>query len=504
MSKPSSDFPDLKSSFETRSRSITPTPSATFYQSNAGDLANMSTDKQPNRIPSIVKTIDSVLDTSAAKPAAGPTRPLARIRPSWIGPPRPERPTTPGVSAMKQQVTIHYASPGLQPPVYIFTNLSDPQWEAVQMDDVKNNSGEHRFFKDFMVEEGEYQYKFRLGPGDWWVCDDSGPTVDDGSGNKNNLLVVKGQSTVPDVSPAEQKDDKTTSQSQPQTTSNPPAILLLQPTPQSRSIVSPVGEAPSAPLMKHETFQPDKGSESQQTPEHEVKDPMAHAETPNKTEDTQFLMKHETLTPESKDDDSTSDDNDDDSSSSSSSSEADNGAEDPHSSPLLRHESLVPSSLEQENAPLFRHESIGLAYNHHEAAADDMAADDAVFSSGSDKVTESSVSIPLLPSVREAESEEEEEGLQKIREVEEQEFEKEEATGEEMDPLLEQTPTAPMTPPLTPKEPDDADFEPEFRAEGDVEGTTVVNETIIIEVVEQRRGFLDALLEKMGGSGNAM
>lgn len=31
------------------------------------------------------------------------------------------------------------------------------------------------FIKEIQVEEGtDYQYKFRMGPGDWWVlCDDS-------------------------------------------------------------------------------------------------------------------------------------------------------------------------------------------------------------------------------------------------------------------------------------------------------------------------------------------
>lgn len=52
-------------------------------------------------------------------------------------------------------------------------------------------SGEREFVKTFHAGEGEYQYKFRLGPGDWWVCDEDKPTVDDGLGNRNNVLVVK-------------------------------------------------------------------------------------------------------------------------------------------------------------------------------------------------------------------------------------------------------------------------------------------------------------------------
>ena len=33
------------------------------------------------------------------------------------------------------------------------------------------------FFKNFTdAKEGTHQYKFRLGPGDWWVLDENAPT----------------------------------------------------------------------------------------------------------------------------------------------------------------------------------------------------------------------------------------------------------------------------------------------------------------------------------------
>ena len=32
---------------------------------------------------------------------------------------------------------------------------------------------ELEFFKDFYVAEGHWRYKFRLGPGDWWVCNET-------------------------------------------------------------------------------------------------------------------------------------------------------------------------------------------------------------------------------------------------------------------------------------------------------------------------------------------
>ena len=44
------------------------------------------------------------------------------------------------------------------------------------MEYTKNEDGELEFHKDFEAEEGDYQYKFRLGPGDWWTLDESKPT----------------------------------------------------------------------------------------------------------------------------------------------------------------------------------------------------------------------------------------------------------------------------------------------------------------------------------------
>lgn len=54
-------------------------------------------------------------------------------------------------------------------------------------------SGEWEFAKSFSAVEGEHQYKFRLGPGDWWVCDETQPTVDDGFGDRNNVIVVRNE-----------------------------------------------------------------------------------------------------------------------------------------------------------------------------------------------------------------------------------------------------------------------------------------------------------------------
>lgn len=554
----------------------------------------MASDKQPKKIPTIAQTIDAVLDTSAAKQIL---RPISKLRPSWIGPPAPERPVTPGLQAMKHHVSIEYSSPGLQPPVYIFTSLSNPQWDAVEMQTEQKADGQYRFFKDFDAEEGEYQYKFRLGPGDWWACDETKPTVDDGSGNKNNLIAINPPPTSPDQQSAASNGDKPAIAENPQanqqpsasssdkpaapetspTDSSPPSVVLTRPDPQPQNAVTPAHEdvtsapmlpsnSPSqtdvksqpaltpaheavtapTPLMKHETFVPDKGAEAEQTPEREDRDPFVGGQ--DDAESEQVLMKHETFKPtQAEETDSSSDEDDGDPSSS---SDDDDGPDDEHTSPLLRHESLAPSSKEQEHSPLFRHESIALGYNHHEPAAaymsptrlsrkassassipveadphdptlesfptdhagimdkihrtsttlpadevDDDDNDADASSPISQAMSESSLSPPSLPSVREVEDEEQ---LEKIREAEEVEFEHEEAMGEEMDPMR---PAAPITPPLTPKEPEDADFEPHA---AEPEKQVVIEETIVVEVVEQRKSFSEALLDKVRGRGNAM
>ena len=96
-------------------------------------------------------------------------RPQSNPKPSWVGPIPPPRAITPGVPNMKANVTVSYSQPGLQPPVFIVTSLSEPQWQPVELDFTKKDDGQFHFHKDFSAEEGEHQYKFRLGPGDWWA-----------------------------------------------------------------------------------------------------------------------------------------------------------------------------------------------------------------------------------------------------------------------------------------------------------------------------------------------
>ncbi len=488
----------------------------------------MATEIRKN-VPAIAKTIDAVLDTAPATPLV---RPSAKLRPSWIGPVRPK---SPGLGAMKQHVSVEYSSPGLQPPVYVFTNLSEPQWEPVEMQLEKKADGGSKFTKSFEVEEGEYQYKFRLGPGDWWACDESKAMVDDGSGNKNNLVAVKPEPVKPQTPMPEQpkQDNKglTPVASQPPPTPlplpnpQPPTIgtaqshvtSALTPLKQNvESYIAPViaklkpDEPKATPTIstpephqaslptKHENISAPVGAQSQQTPGHEPSDP---------------LFQH-------------SDDEDDD----------------VHTPPLLRHESLRPSSAEQVHAPLFRHESISMGNNRHDLesitkapanftqravggpqipqgptphapAPEPFPTDLAgvldkirrtVTSLPPDDSSDHSLSSPLSQAVSgsstnslESVDEEAEEELERIREVGEDQYEHEEDDGEEMDPLMEGD--APITPPLTDEEPEDDDFEPKIN-----NPDLLVVKAMIIEGMERPKNLANRLADMVGGEGIAL
>ena len=475
----------------------------------------MSTEKPTRTVPAIAQSIDSILRTPAAKQ---PVRPLAKLRPSWIGPPPSDRPRTPGEApAMKQHVTVEYSSPGLQPPVYILTSLSEPQWEPVEMEAKDKDGAEYRFCRAFDVEEGEYQYKFRLGPGDWWVCDESRPTVDDGMGNKNNLLPVKSQ----ELKAPQLKTEETGSQSAVSAPApKPPAIMVPEqhPPPQSAITPAPHESVAPTPLPKQETFVPNKGSESEQTPDREVSDPLPTEESPD---DAEALVQNT--------------DEESDSSDSESSSNSDSEDETTNS-PLLRHESVSPHSAEQEHAPLFRHESIALGYNHHEPAATTISLttpphqagspahvrykgdvsdlslehfptdhagilakihrtsislpehepmdDDDVLRSPTQALSDMSMSPPALPSVQEADEE-----LERIQQVEKEEYDKEKESGEETDPLRE-----------VESELENEDFEPKVPITEVIE----IDRVIVVEVVERRKSAIASLVEKAGGRNSVL
>ncbi|OLN93895.1 hypothetical protein CCHL11_03402 [Colletotrichum chlorophyti] len=88
-------------------------------------------------------------------------------------------------------VTITYRQPGTQPPIFVAGSFSEPQWEPQEMQFTTEEDGEHTFYKTVEVSPGsQFQYKFRVGVGDWWVLNEDAATVTDDSGNRNNLLTA--------------------------------------------------------------------------------------------------------------------------------------------------------------------------------------------------------------------------------------------------------------------------------------------------------------------------
>lgn len=89
----------------------------------------------------------------------------------------------------KVPLTITYRSPQTQPPLFVAGTFSHPQWVPQEMEYTTGEDGEFTFSKAFYVEpKSKIQYKFRVGPGDWWVLDESAPTVTDDAGNSNNFI----------------------------------------------------------------------------------------------------------------------------------------------------------------------------------------------------------------------------------------------------------------------------------------------------------------------------
>ncbi|EPE28643.1 hypothetical protein GLAREA_09764 [Glarea lozoyensis ATCC 20868] len=88
-------------------------------------------------------------------------------------------------------VTIRFSTPGTQPPIYLAGSFSHPEWDPQEMEHKTKADGELEFTKEVEVQEGkQYQYKFRVGEGEWWVLNEEAPTVTDNIGNRNNLLSV--------------------------------------------------------------------------------------------------------------------------------------------------------------------------------------------------------------------------------------------------------------------------------------------------------------------------
>lgn len=73
----------------------------------------------------------------------------------------------------KVPLTITYRAPQTQPPLFVAGTFSQPQWVPQEMEHTTGEDGEFTFSKAFDVEpNSKIQYKFRVGPGDWWVLDE--------------------------------------------------------------------------------------------------------------------------------------------------------------------------------------------------------------------------------------------------------------------------------------------------------------------------------------------
>jgi hypothetical protein len=76
---------------------------------------------------------------------------------------------------------ISYQGSGIQPPVFLAGSFSSTPWEPKEMEYTKSDAEtDYLFSTEVSVSEGEYQYKFRVGHGDWWVLDESMPTSESG------------------------------------------------------------------------------------------------------------------------------------------------------------------------------------------------------------------------------------------------------------------------------------------------------------------------------------
>jgi len=73
-------------------------------------------------------------------------------------------------STIKHEVTVRYQNAEAKPPVFLAGSFTDPQWDPQEM-----QCDDEMFFKSFQISAGEWQYKLRLGTGDWWVCDENQP-----------------------------------------------------------------------------------------------------------------------------------------------------------------------------------------------------------------------------------------------------------------------------------------------------------------------------------------
>ncbi|CZT24901.1 uncharacterized protein RCC_10629 [Ramularia collo-cygni] len=456
-SPPNRSVSEIKAAFEARAAAAQQTLQQRTPPKTA-DTANMASPKRSSFLPKVSPpSIDAILDVVPSK-----------LRPRWIGHKPAPRPVTPGVEAMKIPVCIEFASPGLKPPVYVGTSLSDPQWAPLEMEHFTRPDGKFTFRKFFAVEEGEYQYKLRLGPGDWWVCDDTQPQVDDGSGNKNNLVVVK-HAAANHLAPPTPSAHEAATADKVESAHKVPLVPHEDHSPETKVPSIPVPEikehsdlesATHAPLLPHEVHTPEvKGNPDQHTTpdppthaplmEHEDLSPKKDHSTPPPTEDIAGplhcethspLFAHECTTPTS-----TSSRCDDHSRDSASPRDVMRGINKPGSP--------IPDEADPNDPSLVKfptdHKGIMEHLEHtHKTLPADETLDHGSVSAPSPTSSHSSSPIPL-PSVKEGEEEEDDDHLAPESDVPKLQI-------FEADRLAN-----PITPPLTPKDVFD-DMQKEF------------------------------------------
>lgn len=72
--------------------------------------------------------------------------------------------------------TVTYSKPGVKPPVYLAGTFSNPPWLPQQMQSTRTADDEYLFSLEVQVVAGrEYEIKFRIGEGNWWVYDEDKP-----------------------------------------------------------------------------------------------------------------------------------------------------------------------------------------------------------------------------------------------------------------------------------------------------------------------------------------
>lgn len=72
---------------------------------------------------------------------------------------------------------ISFSPKGAKPPVFIAGTFTNPPWQQLEMQSIElENSGEYRHEIRLDIPKGQdYQYKFRLGKGDWWDLNEEEP-----------------------------------------------------------------------------------------------------------------------------------------------------------------------------------------------------------------------------------------------------------------------------------------------------------------------------------------